>query len=172
LRGARFDMRRSWLAACRSQMGQVPLDQYLRRLLGEVLSQPGFSFHNDFEAARIAARLISSAENFRRTLYRDFVGDWTAARQEYISLIEQRFLPALDVPSWQDDDSNAVLLSAAYTFLLRNRSVDYQFWVDVGSNDWWQRLEQPLTHPFVLRRDFPVDLPWTDDMEAEAQSAL
>jgi len=40
--------------------------------------------------------------------------------------------------------------------------------VDVGSSAWWERLEQPLTHPYVLRRNYPLDMPWTDDMEAEA----
>jgi hypothetical protein len=64
-----------------------------------------------------------------------------------------------------------VFLAPAYTFLMRNRWVDYQFWLDVGSGQWWERLEQPLTHPYVLSRGYPPDQIWTDDMEFEARQA-
>jgi hypothetical protein len=150
----------------------VPLDHFLRRLFGEVLSQPGFGFHNNLEAGRVAGQLIQSAQRFRQTLYPNHSGDWTEAGIEYLSLVSQRFLSALYVQSWQDEESNAVFISPAFTFLMRNRTVDYQFWLDVGSNSWWERLEQPLTHPYVLRKMYPSDLPWTDDMEAEAQTGL
>jgi hypothetical protein len=45
---------------------------------------------------------------------------------------------------------------------MRNRIVDVQFWLDVGSNGWWERLYQPLTHPWVLSRDWPAEQMWTD----------
>jgi hypothetical protein len=170
--GERYDMLREWLLRYREQAGTVPHDHFLRRLFGEVLSQPGYGFHSDLETGRVAAQLIASAQNFRQTLYPDNTGDWTECGQEYLSLVNQRFLSALHVQSWQDEESNAVFLSPAFTFLMRNRTVDYQFWVDVGSSAWWERLEQPLTHPYVLRRNYPLDMPWTDDMEAEAQTDL
>ena len=56
-----------------------------------------------------------------------------------------------------------MLLAPAYTFLMSNRPVDYQFWLDVGSTGWWERLYQPLTHPYVLSPQVdkrqPVDRP-------------
>ncbi|MDP3046465.1 MAG: hypothetical protein Q8O07_03215, partial [Chloroflexota bacterium] len=33
-----------------------------------------------------------------------------------------------------------------------NQSVDYQFWLSVGSASWWERIYQPLTQPYVLSR--------------------
>jgi hypothetical protein len=171
--GERFEALRDWLESYKAQVeheGSVPLDHFLRRLFGEVLSQPGFGFHTNLEAGRVAAQLIASAQQFRRALYPGNSQDWNAAGREYISLINQRLLPALYPQSWQDEDSDAVFLAPASTFLLRNRFVDYQFWLDVGSNSWSERLEQPLTHPYVLRRDYLADMLWTDDMEAEAQS--
>jgi len=171
LSGERFDVLREWLAAAKAQAGAFPLDHFLRRLFGEILSQPGYRYHNNLEAGRIAGQLIESAQRFRQTLYPDHTSDWNAAGHEYLSLIEKRFLSALYVQSWQDEESNAVFISPAFTFLMRNRIVDYQFWVDVGSSAWWERLEQPLTHPYVLRRTYPSDLPWTDEMEVEAQTA-
>ncbi|MEP7290002.1 MAG: UvrD-helicase domain-containing protein [Chloroflexota bacterium] len=170
--GERFDALRQWLANARSQLGTAPLDHFLRRLFGEILSQPGYGYHTDLDAGRVTGQLVASAQRFRQTLYPDTTPDWTQAAQEYLSLLDQRFLSALHVQSWQDEETNAVFLAPAFTFLMRNRVVDYQFWLDVGSDAWWERLEQPLTHPYVLRRDYPADLPWTDDMESEAQTGL
>jgi hypothetical protein len=67
----------------------------------------------------------------------------------------------------------AVLLAPAYSFLMTNRFVDYQFWLDIGSMGWWERIYQPLTHPYVLRRDWEVGRPWNDEDEFNArQEAL
>jgi hypothetical protein len=50
-----------------------------------------------------------------------------------------------------------------------NRPVDYQFWLNVGGRGWWERLYQPLTHPYVLSRDWPEGALWTDTNEVEAR---
>ncbi len=168
--GERYEVLRNWLAHYRDNASSVPLDFFLRRLFGEVLSQPGYGFHADLEAGRVAGQFITSAQRFRQTLYPEHTGDWSEAGKEYLNLINQRFLSALYAQSWQEEESNAVFLAPAFTFLMRNRVVDHQFWLDVGSGAWWERLEQPLTHPYVLRRDYPADLLWTDDMETEAQT--
>jgi hypothetical protein len=74
-------------------------------------------------------------------------------------------LAALYVASWRDEQKDAVFLAPAYTFLMRNRWVDHQFWLDVGSSHWWERLEQPLTHPYVLSRGYPPNRVWEDSDE-------
>jgi hypothetical protein len=84
------------------------------------------------------------------------------------------------VRSWQRQPKDAVLLAPAYTFLMSNRAVDHQFWLDVGSNGWWERLYQPLTHPYVLSRAWTATggrvaqaRVWTDaDEYAARQDAL
>jgi len=50
---------------------------------------------------------------------------------------------------------------------MRNQPVSYQFWVDIGSQGWWSRLEQPLTQPYVLSRNWESSKPWTDVDEYE-----
>lgn len=170
--GERFEMLREWLESYKAQVeheGAVPLDHFLRRLFGELLTQPGFGFHTDLEAGRIAAQLIQSAGQFRRALYPGEDQDWAASSREYLDLINKRLLPALFAQSWQDEEADAVFMAPASTFLLRNRFVDYQFWLDVGSNGWGERLEQPLTHPYVLRRGYDPTAQWTDELETEAQ---
>jgi len=46
--------------------------------------------------------------------------------------------------------------------LMRNRPVDVQFWLDVGATGWWERLYQPLTHPYVLSQQWPATAVWSD----------
>jgi hypothetical protein len=45
--------------------------------------------------------------------------------------------------------------------------VDVQFWLDVGSHTWAERLFQPLTHPYVLNRNWNTSSVWTDTQEVE-----
>lgn len=61
--------------------------------------------------------------------------------------------------------ANAVLLTPAFTFLMSNRPVRYQFWLDVGSHGWWTRLDQPLTQPYVLSRQWDPSMRWSHDFE-------
>lgn len=180
--GERYDRLREWLYDYRASAELVPLDQFMARLFGEVLSQPGFGFHNDYDAARIANQLVQSARNFRWALEDTQAGAHQRGRQEggretdnlaggklsptelgreYLRLIESGALGALFVPSWRTIE-DAVFLSPAYTFLMRNRTVDVQFWIDIGSGGWWERLFQPLTHPHVLSRHWPPNELWTD----------
>jgi hypothetical protein len=73
------------------------------------------------------------------------------------------------ISSWQVRPENAVLLVPAYTFLMMNQPVTIQFWLDAGSRSWSERIYQPLTHPYVLRRDWPEDELWTDENEVRAR---
>ena len=56
---------------------------------------------------------------------------------------------------------------------MSNRPVDYQFWLDVGGRGWYERLYQPLTHPYVLNRHWPEGQLWTDiDENTASQDAI
>ncbi len=43
--------------------------------------------------------------------------------------------------------------------------MSFQFWLDIGSRGWYERIRQPLTHPFVLSRQWNENQPWTDEAE-------
>lgn len=153
----------------------LPLDHFLSHLFGEVLSQPGYGFHRDFDAAEVAANLIESVRKFRWV-----TGDTALPGnegqppsiplgQEYIEMVEDGVIAAQYIRSWRLESEDAVLLAPAYTFIIRNRPVDYQFWLNVGGGGWWERLYQPLTHPYVLSRHWPPpgreNATWTDSDE-------
>ena len=74
--------------------------------------------------------------------------------------------------AWQSQPADSVLLAPAYTFLMSNRPVRYQFWLDAGSTGWSERLDQPLTHPYVLNRNWETGRKWTDYDEVQANQLI
>ena len=82
-------------------------------------------------------------------------------------MVQQGVIAAQYVRSWQAVAEDAVLFAPAYTFLMSNRPVDIQFWLDVSSRGWFERLYQPLTHPYVLSRHWRPGRLWTDSEEFE-----
>jgi len=185
--GEAYDRLQGWITDYRAGADPVPLDQFFARLFGELLSQPGYGFHQDLDAARIANQLVESARNFRWSLENtasvDGLGpkaseadtlqvnglDWRVRLgREYVQLFESGALGALYVPGWRIAD-DAVFLAPAYTFLMRNQPVDVQFWLDIGAGGWWERLYQPLTHPFVLSRRWSRHELWSDAHEYDTR---
>jgi hypothetical protein len=186
--GGRYENLRLWL----EDYGLNPfpeIDYFFSRLFGEVLSQPGYGFHLDYDAGAAAANLIDSARRFRLVIQG---ASWEAEDKppeasessslilhpssfgkEYVELVRDGVVAAQYLRGWEEAAEDAVLLAPAYTFLMGNRPVDYQFWLDVGGRGWAERLYQPLTHPYVLSRRWPAGVPWTDIEEIESsQEAL
>lgn len=198
LLGGRYEGLRSWLEAQKSpqrtgrpkgRSGRKDLaaadegpalDHDLSRLFGELLSQPGYGFHRDFDAGEITAKIIESARKFRQVMAELPGAQAGRPRQsadalgrEYVQLVQEGVVAAQYVRSWQRQPEEAVLLAPAYTFLMSNQAVEHQFWLDVGSSGWWERLYQPLTQPYVLSRRWAGGQPWTDlDEYAARQEAL
>jgi hypothetical protein len=166
--GRRYDALRQWLGNDRAAHTS-PLDHFLSRLFGEVISQPGFGFHRNLDAGRVAAGLIASARKFRQVVASDDIGP------AYIKMVQDGVIAAqqYEKPDAQRVESQkseqAVLLAPAYTFLLNNQPVDVQFWINAGSPGWWERLYQPLTHPYVLTRHWEPGRIWTDEDEQAAR---
>ncbi len=144
------------------------------------------------EAGRVVADLIESARAFREALEQvpNFGGEQSVTSPQgrpvthghpqpisqdhligarFVGMFERGVVAATYVQSWRLTERDAVLIAPAYTYLMTNRPVDYQFWLDAGSSGWWERIYQPLTHPYVLRRDWEPGRPWTDELEFQAR---
>jgi len=162
--GERYEKLRKWLERYQ-QNDPLPLDVFLSKLFGEVLSQPKFGFHRQFDAANTAANLIDSAREFRQAVSQ--IEPDLSPAVEYIRMVDSGVIANQYVRDWETSKKQSVLLAPAYTFLMGNQAVDYQFWLNVGSAGWGQRLEQPLTQPYVLSRQWEVGNVWTDTEEFE-----
>ncbi len=168
--GERYEILRKWLSESRLAEPQG-LPEFFSRCFGEILSQKGFGFHHVYDMADSTERLIESAREFSSVIQSTDSIEFTGA--EYLQLLEAGITGAQYLPSWQDERPDAVLLSPAFTYLMRNRSCKHQFWLDPGNMGWWERLNQPLTHPVVLSRHWPPDSKWTDAEElAHNQNSL
>lgn len=166
--GSRYESLRNWLDDYRNEAPQ-PLDHFLSRLFGEVLSQPGFNFHRDIDSARVASSLIESVRKFRVSLSSvDYPPELIG--KEYIEMLEEGVIAAQYVSAWREKSNEAVQIAPAYTFLMCNRPATVQYWLDVGSSGWYERLFQPLTHPYVLSRGWSSDRLWRDDDEVEVNN--
>ncbi|GAB4517470.1 MAG: hypothetical protein OHK0046_24080 [Anaerolineae bacterium] len=160
--GERYDRLRAWLLDY-ANSEPLPLDHFFSRLFGEVLSQPGFGFHDDYDAAEVTANLIDSARKFRQVIGESTVPlEGKTLAQEYVEMVGQGIIADQYLTSWEVQAEEAVLLAPAYTFLMSNRPVDYQFWLNVGGAGWAERLYQPLTNPYILSREWDENRKWTD----------
>ncbi len=169
--GERYETLRVWLENY-AAAPESELDYFFSRLFGEVLSQPGFGFHSDLDAGQVAANLVESAQKFRWAIEsrNEPVGQpWG---QEYIEMVRDGVIAAQYVGNWQSPSADAVFIAPAYTFLMNNRAVDHQFWLDAASNAWFERLYQPLTHPYVLSRAWASGRIWTAVDEFESNRAV
>ena len=164
--GLRYSRLRAWLLNYIEQQEEQELDVFFAFLFGEVLSQPGYGFHEQLDNAAVTARLIESIQKFRQVIepVRSQQPDFSVGL-EYLNMVRQGVISAQYLlPS---DEEDAVLISPAYSFIISNRSVRFQFWLDCGNIGWWERLYQPLTHPYILSRHWAAGRLWTDAEEYE-----
>jgi len=159
--GNRYSILRDWILAYR-ESEQLPLDHFFRRLFGEVLSQVGFGYHDNFDSVRVAASLVESVKKFRISLDLTGFGNLSGLGKEYIQMLQDGVIAASYVESWKTEDKDAILVAPAHTFLMMNKPVTVQFWLDPGSSGWYERLSQPLTHPYVLSRSWEAGRMWSD----------
>jgi len=167
--GNRYSILRDWLLAYRED-DQLPLDHFFRKLFGEVLSQPGFGYHSNFDSVRVAASLVESVKKFRISLDQTATlrENLSGLGREYIAMLQDGVIAASYLEGWQSENKEAVLVAPAYTFLMMNRPVTVQFWLDIGSGGWYERLSQPLTHPYVLSRGWEPGRVWSDADEVQS----
>lgn len=166
--GNQFDAILKWIEEYKNKES-VPLDIFLSIFFGEVLSQPGFGLYKNTDSAVLLTNLIQSVRDFRLTFTDLAEGQQQDVCKMYIETLQAGLLPSAHPLPLEKTD--AVIVSPAFTFLMRNQSVKYQFWLDIGSIGWWERLDQPLTHPYVLSRNWARDKQWTDVDEFQTNQA-
>jgi hypothetical protein len=166
--GLRYTQFKQWILAYRDS-APLPLDHFLRKLFGELLSQPDFGFHHNLDAARVSASLIESVRKFRQSLEGLEDSDPLALGREYFAMLQDGVIAAQYLKPYEENPE-AVLVAPATTFMLMNRPVDVQFWLDAGASGWSERLAQPLTQPHVLSRHWTPGRIWSDADEAEAEN--
>ena len=166
--GDRYEAFRNWIADYQQQPPMV-LDSFIGKLFGELLSQSGFTLHQDFGGATIIARLMNSIKNFRWVNQSLFDEDPIQPSKAYVEMVERGILAATTYEEINSDQKQIMLLPA-HTYLSGGYHAKVQFWLDPGNPSWAERLYQPLTHPYVLSPNWPIDKPWTQLDETQHQT--
>lgn len=169
--GEKYDHLRLWLAEYHPSHPD-DLDHFTSMLFGEVLSQPGYGFHSSYDLGQVTENLVESIRKFRRVTGESLAEAGIPLGKEYIQMVHDGVIAAQYIPSWRAQAEEAVFIAPAYTFLINNYPVDIQFWLDVGNRSWAERLYQPLTHPYVLSRNWNIGKAWTDVEEVETSEQV
>jgi hypothetical protein len=169
----------------------MPLDLFWQQLFTEVLSTEGFRQHHDREGAVAVERLVRSARQFREVFDQcglsAGVARWSNLRlfapnslaeiqaandiaMAYLSMLSEGMLAAQF--SAVAERADGVKLAPVFAYLTTDARSRVQIWLDVQSSGWHERIFQPLTHPYVLTRDWPPARAWTDADELQAGREL
>lgn len=156
--GAGYDILRKWLDEYLAGDEQ-PLDLYLQRVFGELLSQ----LPPAQEDLVVCRQLIASARKFLAAVQRlphvtdkpgeAFMEMLTAGTVAADSLVEA------------EDDPQAILLATPYAYLSTHQYSRVQVWLDVTGRRWFHRDARELLNPHVFSRNWPGDLAWSDDAD-------
>ena len=102
--GNRYTTLREWLLAY-AEGEELPFDHFLRRLFGEVLSQPGFGLHTDFDSVRVASSLVESVKQFRQSLQSTYIyqdgARFPHLGKEYIQMLQDGVIAVSYVEGWR-----------------------------------------------------------------------
>lgn len=174
----RYQALRGWLNDYAAESAQ-PLDIFLARFFGEVLSLPGFGLYSRPDLARSYSRLLESAYKFRLATTSDEHSLASSAAQPpasapdlggtFTEFVLAGLASAEYIADRPDTVDDGVILAPAYAYLTRGLRSRYQFWCDLRADGWWNRPNQPLTHPYVLSQHWPVGRPWFDSDEDQAR---
>jgi len=161
-RGSYREMR-AWLAEEREPL---PLDLWWQTAFTQLLSRSEFALGGDPDGARVVARLIASARAFRESVPSDGsapLAGFEALDLQYVQMLQDGMLPARY--DEEPDSDDGVLLATVQAYLTSDERSRVQFWLDVQTSGWHERIFQPLTHPYVLAHHWPRDARWDDDDE-------
>lgn len=164
-----------WLAPDESlRINTAPLDLYWQQLFTDVLSKQGFGLHGDLDGALVCDKLIQSARGYREVFERSGLQPGIDIAREYIETLGEDILAAQYAPEREPDiaDDDAVLVMPAHTYLVSNFNSRFQFWLDINSQGWYERVYQPLTHPYVLSRRWVAGRIWTEEDEHRARQLM
>ena len=158
---ARYEVLRAWIEVYRGG-GADPWDHFLRRLFGEILSHAAL----EPEDAEVYSKLIASAASFREVAPAMALEGETIG-QRYVEMIWSGIVAAQYLTDVDLDEApeSIALVAPVYTYLLSGHVARYQFWLDIGSANWWEPLHQPLTNHYVLTRRWNSEERWTDAVD-------
>ncbi len=164
----RADILRDWLLNAES----LPLSHFLHTLFTELLSRPDFHAEPDLAGAAVCDWLVRAAGRLELTADGLQLGGNTPIGQTFIESIYQGIVTSNPPHLGDPPDPDGIMISTIYGYLLANKTVQVQVWLDAAATGWWDIPNQPLSNAFVLAQSWPDGKVWTTDDDFRIRNQL
>ncbi|MDX1612955.1 MAG: hypothetical protein R3300_01520 [Candidatus Promineifilaceae bacterium] len=161
---------RLWLEEATGR--RLPLDRFLHRLFHQLLAQRAFQPEPDLAGAAVCDWLVRAAGRLRRAAEAMGLTGPAAIGRAFVEGIYQGLVTGDPPQLGQPPDPSGVVVATVHGFLLSNRVVDYQVWLQPAATGWWDIPRQPLSNAFVLAQSWPSERQWTMDEEFKMRNQL
>ena len=168
---------RDWLLD-QGEVGQregerpLTLDFFIHRLFTDLLSQRQFIPEPDVQAAAVCDWLVRLATRLRQAAGAMQLKSDLAVGRVFVNAIQNGLVTAHPPDLGDPPDPNGVYIGTIYSFLLSEKSVPVQVWLETGATGWWDIPRQPLSNAFVLAQGWDAEARWTLDDDARIRNEM
>lgn len=136
-------------------------DFFFHGLFSELLSRPPFQESPDTGLAAVCDWLIQMASRFRQAGGRVIDSSSESVGLALVQGIYSGLVTAHPPAVGASPNPNGVFISTIQTYLLEERPVAVQIWLETSATGWWDLPRQPLSNGFVLDPRWSINQTWT-----------
>jgi len=165
---------REWLQqnGLARENGSLSLDFFIHTLFTELLSQRRFSPEPDVQAAAVCDWLIRLATRLRQAAGAMRLNSEDDIGRVFIEAINNGLVTANPPDLGDPPDPKGVYIGTIYSFLLSEKSVPVQVWLETAATGWWDIPRQPLSNAFVLASGWDSAQRWTLEDDARVRNEM
>ena len=165
---------REWLLhhGANGEGESLSLDFFIHALFTELLSQRQFAPEPDVQAAAVCDWLIRLATRLRQSAAAMQLKSDVAIGQVFVEAINNGLVTANPPDLGEPPDPNGVYIGTIYSFLLSEKSVPVQVWLETAATGWWDIPRQPLSNAFVLSQGWDGEQRWTLEDDARIRNEM
>lgn len=156
----KYDHFREWVRE--KQTGELELEHFFQMVFGELLA-PLAPAEKDILACR---QVTESVTKFKRVMHQYSSMDAAQPGESFIDMVLKGTLAA-EVLFRPPSNDAQIIIATPYTFLFSPyvHQVEYLFWLDVASDNWFQSATKELSNPYLLSRQWKEEAEWNDQLD-------
>ena len=158
----KYDLFKKWVEGKKTQ--ELDMEHFFQLVFGELLA-PLEPDEKDILACR---QIINSVKKFKKVMdsYGEF--DKRELGERFIDMVLNGTLAA-EVLYRPPANEEKIILATPYTFLFSPfiEKVEYMFWLDAASENWFRSTTKELTNPYILSVEWQDDQEWNDEVDQQ-----
>lgn len=158
----KYDHFREWVKE--KQAEEMELEHFFQVVFGELLA-PLAPEEKDILACR---QVVESITKFKRVMNHYAPMDANQLGESFIDMVLKGTLAA-EVLFRPPSNDTQIIIATPYTFLFSPyvKQVQYLFWLDVASDNWFQSATKELSNPYILSRQWKETDEWNDQLDQQ-----